>query len=123
MIEEWRPCSSDPRYAVSTHGRVWSFRQSGKYLKPGIASHGYPTVALGRGNSRTLHSLVSETFIGPVPEGQEIRHKDDNRQNPRLDNLVFGNRAANMADAMERGRWNGWGIYRPRTFDRRGDKI
>lgn len=116
MTEEWRVVPSNPIYEVSDHGnvrsrdhQVWGgkrtgfYTKPGKLLRPGIASHGYPTVALGRGNSRTVHSLVTEAFIGPTPDGMEIRHNDGNRQNPRLTNLLFGTRLENIEDAFRHG--------------------
>lgn len=102
MIEEWRPAVGFPNYMVSDRGRVYS-HLSQKFLCPGIASNGYPTVALGRGNTRTLHSLVAETFIGPCPEGQEVRHRDGVRTNPSLENLEYGTRSENIADAYIHG--------------------
>lgn len=74
-------------------------------MKPGIASNGYPTVSLGRGNTRTVHSLVAAAFLGPCPTGQEIRHRDGNRQNPCSDNLHYGTRTQNIMDAVAAGTW------------------
>jgi hypothetical protein len=105
MTDQWRWVVGFPDYQVSDLGRVYS-HVSKKYLRPGVASHGYPTVALGRGNTRTVHSLVAEAFIGPCPVGQEVRHGDDNRKNPRLDNLEYGTRKQNVADMFRRGRYS-----------------
>lgn len=91
-----------PDYMVSNYGRVYS-HTSQKYLRPGIASTGYPTVCLGRGNSRTVHSLVAEAFLGPCPEGYEVRHKNGDRKNPRLVNLEYGTRGENIKDAVRHG--------------------
>lgn len=106
MFEEWRPISDFPDYMVSSLGRVYS-HLSQRFLRPGISSNGYPTVALGRGNSRTLHSLVAETFIGPCPKGQEIRHRDGIRTNSNLSNLCYGTRADNFMDAVAHGSRSG----------------
>lgn len=120
MTEEWRPISRNNNYMVSSYGRVYS-HISQKFLRPGIASNGYPTVALGRGNTRTVHSLVAENFIGPCPDGQEVRHGDDNRENPRLDNLCYGTRSDNMKDAANRSRRDcrAYGIKAAATKDTR----
>lgn len=116
MIEEWRVLPSNSTYEVSNLGRVRSrdhlvwggirmgfYTKSGKVLQPGIASNGYPTVALGRRKTRTVHSLVAETFIGPCPTGKEVRHRDGVRTNPRLDNLEYGTRFQNIEDAFRHG--------------------
>lgn len=104
MRETWKPVVGHPNYEVSDLGRVYSNRGA-RILKPGVASNGYPTVALGRGNTRTLHSLVADAFLGPRPEGQEVRHKDGDRMNPRADNLVYGTRTDNINDAVAHGTW------------------
>ena len=105
MSERWRPIFNFPAYMVSDQGRVYSHRMQ-KYLRPGIASNGYPTVALGRGNTRTLHSLVAEAFIGLCPKGQEVRHRDGIRANPKLSNLRYGTRRDNILDAIAHGTRN-----------------
>ncbi|WP_372732947.1 NUMOD4 motif-containing HNH endonuclease [Novosphingobium sp.] len=106
MSERWKTVLGFPDYMVSSEGRVYS-HISQKFLRPGIASNGYPTVALGRGNTRTLHSLVAETFIGPCPAGMEVRHRDGIRTNPKLSNLRYGSRSDNIKDAYEHGTRNG----------------
>lgn len=117
VVEEWRPVPGFPNYEVSSEGRVRSldcqvwggpragfYIKSGRILRPGVGSHGYPTIMLGRkGGTRTVHSLVAEAFIGPRPEGQEVRHKDGNRGNPKLENLHYGTRGDNVRDAIAHG--------------------
>ncbi len=73
-------------------------------MRPGVASHGYATVSLGRDNSKTLHSLVAEAFLGPCPKGQEVRHKDGLRTNHEASNLEYGTRSQNNIDASIFGR-------------------
>lgn len=101
-MEKWRPVVGFSGYMVSDEGRVYS-HWSQSYLRPGIASNGYPTVVLGRGNSRTVHSLVAEAFLGPCPAGMEVRHRDGVRTNPRRSNLRYGTRGDNVRDAIEHG--------------------
>lgn len=106
MTEQWRPVVGwEGLYEVSSEGRVRSFRRgaNGRVLRPGIASHGYPTVALGRGNTQSVHVLVAAAFLGPCPEGQEVRHRDGKRTNPRMENLHYGTRGQNIADAILSG--------------------
>jgi len=108
MQEIWKPIPGyEGRYEVSNLGRVRSFvrNYAGVFLKPGKASHGYYTVSLGSKNSRTLHSLVAETFIGPRPAGQEVLHKDGSRTNNCVENLRYGTRSENIRDAVRQGSW------------------
>lgn len=110
--------SGHPAYEVSDAGRVRSRLRviaingaqqktrtvRERILRAGVASHGYPMVVLGRGNSRTVHSLVAQAFLGPCPAGMEVLHADDNRNNPRLSNLSYGTRSRNLTEAWARGR-------------------
>lgn len=108
MSEQWRPVVGwEGLYEVSSEGRVRSFRRgaNGRVLRPGIASHGYPTVALGRGNTQSVHVLVAAALLGPCPEGQEVRHRDGKRTNPRATNLRYGTRSDNINDAVRSGSW------------------
>jgi hypothetical protein len=108
MQEIWKPVPSyEGRYEVSNLGRVRSYvrNSAGVFLKPGRSTHGYLTVSLGRKNSRTLHSLVAETFIGTRPAGQEVLHKDGSRTNNCVENLRYGTRSENIRDAVKQGSW------------------
>ena len=81
-------------------------RRKGQLLRPGEASNGYLTVALwkdGKVRSFTVQSLVISAFVGPQPGGFYIRHKDDCRQNNRLDNLCYGTPSENFRDVYELG--------------------
>ena len=56
-----------------------------------------------RYTTRTVHSLVAEAFIGPCPEGMEVRHRNGDQTNSRLSNLTYGTHADNMQDAIRHG--------------------
>ena len=101
--EVWKPTHHED-YHVSNLGRVKSFARypEGRLLQPGLTSAGYPSVSFGRNNTQLVHRLVAAAFIGPCPEGQECRHKDDDRTNPREDNLVYGTRGDNVQDMWDR---------------------
>lgn len=87
------------KYEVSDQGRVRSYaRGAAHVLAPGRMSGGHLSVALGRGNTRTVHSLVMETFVGPVPPGKEVRHLDGEHFNNRLKNLEYATRSRNGQD-------------------------
>lgn len=120
--EIWRPVvGRESEYEVSNLGRVRSLdrvrlqrgrsgklhkhRSVGRLLKPGISSSGYPTVALGRGNTRLLHDLVAEAFIRPRGVREVVRHIDGTRDNSRADNLVWGSYLDNITDAKKHGTW------------------
>jgi hypothetical protein len=69
---------------------------SGGYLGLLLSKNGVST-------RRTVHSLVAEAFIGPRPEGMEVRHGSANRTDNRAENLCYGTRADNAADKLRDG--------------------
>ena len=92
-------------YEVSDLGRVRSLdrevihQMKGKLLRPGRSSNGYPSVVMGQKDSRTVHSIVAAAFLGPCPAGQQVRHRDGDRANPAVVNLLYGTPVENRADA------------------------
>lgn len=114
-LEIWRPVVGyEGLYDVSSLGRVKSLERlslSGKHireriLKP-LSTAGYPGVTLHRERIQTrhyVHRLVAAAFLGPCPEGQEVRHKDGGRDYPGLSNLEYGTHTENMQDMIRHGR-------------------
>lgn len=111
--ESWKPVVGfKGHYEISTLGRVRSLPREliatscngkkylkffkGKLLRPGRKPSGHLSVALGRGNSNDLHVMVMAAFVGPVPKGQEVLHKDHNPGNNKLSNLKYGTRGENV---------------------------
>ena len=99
-------------YDVSSWGRVrsWSTHRgmaAPHLLKPFRDSGGYMTVGLKsrtRSVQRTVHGLVALAFIGPRPEGQEVRHLEGDQSNNALTNLTYGTRVENRHDIVRHGR-------------------
>lgn len=115
--EEWRPVvGHEKAYEVSSLGRVRSLdrlvkngpgssrRCRGQLLRPGRLNGGHLTVAIGKGNSRLVHHLVLEAFVGPRPPGHEACHEDDTADHNVLDNLSWGTRTKNLLDAVRNGK-------------------
>ena len=101
--EEWRTVVGYPTYEVSSLGNVRNRR--GHILKP-YKHLGYPGVALWRDGSqrtRAIHRLVCETFHGPAPDGQEVRHLNGRRDDNRTINLAWGTQKENAADRRLHG--------------------
>lgn len=76
-------------------------------MSPTLASQGYLRVLLrrddGRRIFRDIHRLVAEAFIGPCPEGHQVRHMDGNRTNSVLSNLTYGTCRDNQLDSIAHG--------------------
>jgi hypothetical protein len=69
--------------------------------------NGYLCVGLRAGGGRILqapvHRLVVLAFIGPRPEGMQIRHLDGNGLNNTPGNLVYGTASENQLDKIRHG--------------------
>jgi hypothetical protein len=105
--EQWRPIPGlEDRYQVSDHGRVRSLyrqnkladyrtqRLSQRVLIPVPSSDGRlrVTIAAGVGGgvqTRYVHHLVLEAFVGPRPVGGVGSHRDGDYSNNRPDNLLW----------------------------------
>lgn len=120
MTEEWRDIPGhEGYYQVSSLGQVRSLDRdfvdsrghqrslAGRVLSPRKTGKNYRTVHLGdRERDRKVHQLVLAAFVGPVPEGQEVRHLDGDPTNNRLDNLLYGTRSENRLDSVRHGTHN-----------------
>ena len=90
-------------YQVSNTGKVKSMSY-GHHGVPRIItpheSNGYQRVLLYNDNkkrkSHRVHRLVWETFVGPIPEGLQINHKDENKSNNSLENLEVMTQKQNL---------------------------
>ena len=95
-------------YHVSTLARVYSTPRAttpGGLLSVAIDNYGYPKVLLvqhGKQKNAKIHVLMMLAFVGPPPDGMEIRHLDGSR-NPRLENMAYGTHKQNGEDAAKHG--------------------
>jgi NUMOD4 motif/HNH endonuclease len=111
--EEWRPVVGwEGFYEVSSAGRVRSIprasRTRGVVLKPSRSgTNKYPHVDLwadGENETRTVHSLVAEAFVGQRTDGTEVRHLDGDDSNCQRSNLAYGTSSENSYDITRHGR-------------------
>lgn len=104
-MAKWRDIAGfEGLYAVSSDGRVWSYRAD-RCLSPGDAS-GYAQVTLtnaGVVRQVKVHVLVLEAFRGPRPAGLLGRHKDGNSWNNTLRNLEWATARVNQHDRRRHG--------------------
>lgn len=115
MAEVWKDIPGyEGCYQASTHGRIRSlprvvFRKDGhggyaewyyrgRVLRARPKESGHLNVSLGAHNTKKVHRLVLETFVGLCPAGMECLHADGNPANNCLDNLRWGTRTDNRAD-------------------------
>lgn len=123
-VEVWKDIPGyEGKYQASTEGRIRSLDRlvygrnwytqklflrkiPGKILKPGkFCKAGHVSVVLGHKAAGTpVHQLIMRTFVGPAPEGQEVRHKNGNPADNRLVNLEYGTRRENILDVFRQGK-------------------
>ena len=73
--------------------------------KPGFDGHylGVQLKGAGRACRRRVHKLVAEAFLGPCPDGQEVRHWNGDHLDNHVSNLLYGTRADNRHDSIRLG--------------------
>ena len=103
-MEIWKPLRNFPSYNGSSEGRIMNVRTQ-HILTPVENPDGTLKVCLRKNNrqySRKVHRLIAETFLGEHP-GLDVRHKDLNPTNNRVDNLYWTSRSETIRDAYNRG--------------------
>lgn len=99
-------------YYIDKKGTVYSFSKSnpaGAVLKGSIGSGGYLRVKIvsvcGTSKDVDVHSLVARAFIDEnyIEKGLVCLHSDNDKLNPRLDNLSVGTYSQNNKDAYTDG--------------------
>lgn len=125
---EWHPIPDHPGYYASRDGQIGSAYRvvRGKrvgpsnyqignsietVLKQGYCKHINGVLQVGlfvnrKRRSRRVHTLILAAFVGPCPEGMVAWHKNGNRHDNRLENLVYGTRKEMIDAALERGTWS-----------------
>lgn len=99
-------------YEVSDQGRVRSVprrKTRGRILKQILSTTGYPQVTLSKesvARPKKVHLLVMAAFVGPRPEGLEIRHLSGIKTDNRVINLQYGTHSENMLDIVQHGQHN-----------------
>jgi hypothetical protein len=105
--EQWRSVPGYPDYEVSNLGFVRSWKSgAARIMSRRPDGKGYPRVGLstnGVVTERNIHQLVVEAFVGPRPDGMEVRHLDGDPMNCTLPNLEYATHAINMADTVRHG--------------------
>jgi hypothetical protein len=109
--EEWRPVPGyEGHYEASDQGGVRNVKRAvPRVMLAKALRNGYPVVSLwiaNQGKVHYVHRLVAAAFLGACPAGQEVRHLDDNKADPRLVNLVYGTRSENVLDRVRNGIYN-----------------
>lgn len=103
MKEIWKAVKGyEGLYEVSNTGKVRSlnYNRTGKVKELLRGNCGdYLFVSLCKEGKRKpflIHRLVVQTFIGEIPKGLIVNHKDENKQNNNVDNLEIVTQKYNL---------------------------
>jgi hypothetical protein len=118
-MTNWREITGyEGSYEVSDSGDVRSLDRVVEYrtgrrvplkgvtLSPALSKCGHLKVSLTQHNqaeTRLVHQLVAEAFIGPRPDGLEVRHLNGIGTDNRVENLAYGTHQQNVRDRNRHG--------------------
>lgn len=113
--ERWKDISGFPLYQVSDLGRIRTYKGANQYtpirttpklMKMRLGADGYRRVTLQNGDDNkeviAVHLLVARAFLGPA-KGRVVRHKKNDRSDPKLSNLEYGSQKENNEDKVKSG--------------------
>lgn len=92
-MEQWKTVKDfEGYYELRNDGLLYSYprpHSKGGYSYGNKTSGYYQFCLCKPGIKKYIgaHCLVYETFIGPIPDGYHVHHKDHNPQNNNVDNL------------------------------------
>lgn len=108
LKEEWKWIKGyEGRYAISNMGRLKSYLEdkNGKIRSLKNQFGWYFTVNLedenGKMTTKRVHVMVAEHFIGEIPKGYHVHHKDGNRQNNVVTNLEIIHPAKHYKETLK----------------------
>jgi hypothetical protein len=106
-MNEWRDIRGyEGHYQVSNDGQVRSLKRGPRLMSQARSRGDYRQVNLylyGRVKHFYVHRLVADAFLGPIPDGMEVNHKDGDKDNNCVANLEIVTSEANLRHARETG--------------------
>lgn len=101
-MEEFKEIPNFPGYSVSKDGRIINSRKWELCIS---SNKGYRQARLKRADGQfknvLLHRVVVETFLGPIPAGHWVNHKNGDKSDNRLENLEIGTPKFNHEHARD----------------------
>jgi hypothetical protein len=86
------------------HGKTWVGDSNARPVKTHIARDHYIRFSPckdGKYTKVAVHRAMWEAFVGPIPEGMEINHKNLDRADNRLENLELLTHRENIQHAID----------------------
>ena len=96
--EVMKPIPEYPEYYATISGKIWSSKRN-KFLAPCYNDRGYCQVYVYKNGIRQhyrINRAVYSAFCGEIPNGYEIHHKNEVRDDNRLENLELVTHKENM---------------------------
>lgn len=101
------PHSNIPLIEISDKGDIKTFRFKEPFvMRDYVNGNWYRYFQFTLNKKRhtlTTHKAVALTFLGELPQGYEINHKDWDKENNKLSNLEYITRSENMKHAYKTG--------------------
>lgn len=97
-------------YTVYKDGRIKSNGKRKVFLKGYDCGKGYDSVKIN-GKNYYRHKVVAICFLGKMPNGYSVNHKDGNKLNNHVDNLEYVSFADNYAHALDNNLKRNLGYY------------
>ena len=115
-----------PRWYINEKGEVWSGKVN-RHLSPHDNGRGYKQLIYNDKNNRKkhyIHRLVASEFIGEIPLGYTVNHKDGDTANNHVNNLEIITHKENNYHAIKTGLNTKWrGSRHPQAKLTEGDVI
>ena len=108
MKEIWKDIPGYEKYQASNFGRVKN-KKTKLVLKyeNKINGAGYYSLNLS-GKDVMVHRAVASAFLGFIPSGKTVNHKNCNKLDNRIENLELLTPKQQIAHAKKSGRFNAW---------------
>lgn len=88
--EIWKPIKGqEGKYEISNQGQYHRYpvpRHKERYGYGSLIGRGYLRIAIDK-KTKYIHNLVYEAFVGDIPDGYEVHHKNFIKTDNRLENL------------------------------------
>lgn len=99
-LDEFKEIPGYDNYLINKKGIIINKKTKG--ILAGSDRNGYRRVTL-KNQNKTVHILLYETFVGPIPEGYVIDHINGVKDDNRLENLRAVPQSDNMSNAFLHG--------------------